>query len=94
MPLICDGKLIFKQLNENNPNNKIPFQVLLFALLTVVTITHAFPQATERPAISDDQIESTLKDKRYLHRQLKCALGEAPCDPVGRRLKSKYLLRF
>lgn len=30
-----------------------------------------------------------LKDKRYLLRQLKCALGEAPCDPVGRRLKSK-----
>jgi hypothetical protein len=22
-------------------------------------------------------------------RQLKCALGEVPCDPVGRRLKSK-----
>lgn len=43
-----------------------------------------------RMEISDAQLEMALKDKRYLLRQLKCTLGEAPCDPVGRRLKSKY----
>lgn len=46
--------------------------------------------ATTRPPISDDALEKALTDKRYLQRQLKCALGEAPCDPVGKRLKSKF----
>nr|ALR72525.1 chemosensory protein 11 [Colaphellus bowringi] len=54
-------------------------------LCAIVTIVNALPQSQ---AISDEALESTLKDKRYLLRQLKCALGEAPCDPVGRRLKS------
>ncbi|KAJ8918061.1 hypothetical protein NQ315_011518 [Exocentrus adspersus] len=56
------------------------------ALMAIISITAALPQ--ERQAVSDEALESTLKDKRYLMRQLKCALGEAPCDPVGRRLKS------
>lgn len=38
--------------------------------------------------VSDEALEKALSDKRYLMRQLKCALGEAPCDPVGKRLKS------
>ncbi|KAJ8981344.1 hypothetical protein NQ317_015985, partial [Molorchus minor] len=59
------------------------------ALAAVIATASAYPQpATERPAVSDEALETTLKDKRYLMRQLKCALGEAPCDPVGRRLKS------
>ncbi|XP_032667077.1 allergen Tha p 1-like [Odontomachus brunneus] len=41
-----------------------------------------------RSRVSDEQLNMALSDKRYLTRQLKCALGEAPCDPVGRRLKS------
>lgn len=44
-----------------------------------------------RSAVSDEALEAALKDKRYLARQLKCALGEGACDPVGRRLKSKYI---
>lgn len=72
----------------------ISLQILVLTLFVVVTITNAFPQATERPAVSDEQLESTLKDKRYLLRQLKCALGEAPCDPVGRRIKSKYFKKL
>lgn len=63
-------------------------------LLAKFAITQAFPQETERPAISDEQLETTLQDKRYLMRQLKCALGEAPCDPVGRRLKSKFFYKL
>ncbi|XP_012537280.1 uncharacterized protein LOC105837238 isoform X2 [Monomorium pharaonis] len=45
-------------------------------------------QQTGRSRVSDEQLNMALSDKRYLNRQLKCALGEAPCDPVGRRLKS------
>ncbi|XP_047121503.1 uncharacterized protein LOC124805103 [Schistocerca piceifrons] len=45
-------------------------------------------QQQQRPRVSDQQLDHALADKRYLTRQLKCALGEAPCDPVGRRLKT------
>ncbi|XP_011300672.1 putative odorant-binding protein A10 isoform X2 [Fopius arisanus] len=44
--------------------------------------------AEQRSRVSDDQLNIALNDLRYLKRQMKCALGEAPCDPVGRRLKS------
>lgn len=49
-------------------------------------------QQSGRSRVSDEQLNIALSDKRYLTRQLKCALGEAPCDPVGRRLKSTSLL--
>ncbi|XP_076260226.1 ejaculatory bulb-specific protein 3-like isoform X2 [Rhynchophorus ferrugineus] len=60
----------------------IAFLVVILALLVVCQCE------TTRAPISDDALEKTLSDKRYLQRQLKCALGEAPCDPVGRRIKS------
>lgn len=44
---------------------------------------------TQRPPVSDTALEDALNDKRFIQRQLKCALGEAPCDPIGKRLKSK-----
>ncbi|XP_014259654.1 ejaculatory bulb-specific protein 3-like isoform X2 [Cimex lectularius] len=43
--------------------------------------------AADDSSISGDALEAALKDKRYLMRQLRCAIGEGPCDPVGRRLK-------
>lgn len=46
------------------------------------------PGPQNRPPVSDTALENALGDRRYLQRQLKCALGEAPCDPVGRRLKT------
>lgn len=50
----------------------------------------ASPKATTpKSSISDANLDAALSDSRYLTRQLKCALGEAPCDPVGKRLKSK-----
>nr|QPZ89241.1 chemosensory protein 9 [Dendroctonus adjunctus] len=65
------------------------FQLQLIALLVLVaSVSFVRSDATERPPISDEALEKTLSDKRYLQRQLKCAVGEAPCDPVGRRLKS------
>lgn len=45
---------------------------------------------TQRPPVSDTTLEDALNDKRFIQRQLKCALGEAPCDPIGKRLKSKW----
>ena len=41
--------------------------------------------------ISDGFLKQALSDSRYLRRQLKCVLGEIPCDLVGRRLKSMFL---
>lgn len=68
------------------------FQIsICFAVFAMACL--ALPQkSTPRPEISDEALEMTLNDRRYLMRQLKCALGEAPCDPVGRRLKSKAFL--
>ncbi|CAH0399428.1 unnamed protein product [Chilo suppressalis] len=43
---------------------------------------------TQRPPVSDTALEDALNDKRFIQRQLKCALGEAPCDPIGKRLKT------
>ncbi|XP_071449801.1 putative odorant-binding protein A10 [Hetaerina americana] len=59
----------------------------LFLAMAIVLIM-AESTATQRPPISDDALNMALRDRRYLMRQLKCALGEATCDPVGRRLKA------
>lgn len=73
--------------------DKFLFQMLLIISMICLTMARsngANPGQQSRPKVSDDQLEGALSDKRYLLRQLKCALGEAPCDPVGRRLKSKF----
>lgn len=64
--------------------------VLVCALLapTMAAESGSDGQESGRSRVSDEQLNLALSDKRYLTRQLKCALGEAPCDPVGRRLKS------
>ncbi|XP_054000101.1 allergen Tha p 1-like [Hylaeus anthracinus] len=64
---------------------------LAFVACTLLVCTAAAESEegqTGRSRVSDDQLNLALSDQRYLRRQLKCALGEAPCDPVGRRLKS------
>lgn len=70
------------------------FQISVCLMAILASDVTALPQrqSTARPEISDEALEMTLNDSRYLMRQLKCALGEAPCDPVGRRLKSKRSL--
>lgn len=71
----------------------LPLLVLACALLLLVGATTAAESGegqSGRSRVSEDQLNAALSDKRYLARQLKCALGEAPCDPVGRRLKSTY----
>ncbi|XP_015603660.1 ejaculatory bulb-specific protein 3 [Cephus cinctus] len=64
--------------------------LIKIALLCLIVYTVAGQKAEEprKPRVSDEQLNVALSDERYLRRQLKCALGEAPCDPVGRRLKS------
>lgn len=56
--------------------------------LLVVASVLACVCAQARPPVSDTALEDALNDKRFIQRQLKCALGEAPCDPVGKRLKT------
>ncbi|XP_018367172.1 PREDICTED: ejaculatory bulb-specific protein 3-like [Trachymyrmex cornetzi] len=68
----------------------IKILVLACALLATAMATESDSEGQQsgRSRVSDEQLNMALSDKRYLNRQLKCALGEAPCDPVGRRLKS------
>lgn len=70
--------------------NEFLLQIYLF--VTVLAVVYSLPQdASNRTPISEDSLDAALSDRRYLMRQLKCALGEAPCDPVGRRLKSELI---
>ncbi|CAH1397025.1 unnamed protein product [Nezara viridula] len=61
---------------------------LTLAFVVIGVVLTGILCAESRPAVSDEALETALKDRRYLTRQLKCALGEGPCDPVGRRLKT------
>ena len=67
-------------------NSFVSFQVLV--LVGLMIACYAAGSLGQQSRVSDDQLDSVLNDPRYLTRQIKCALGEAPCDPVGRRLKS------
>ncbi|CAG9772550.1 unnamed protein product [Ceutorhynchus assimilis] len=72
---------------------KIQILAVAVFLTTFICLTSAGEgskkyDTTTRQPITDEALEKTLSDKRYLQRLLKCAVGEAPCDPVGRRLKS------
>ncbi|XP_049287880.1 uncharacterized protein LOC125766196 [Anopheles funestus] len=60
---------------------------LLIIMFQLISFTRT-EVTTARTQVSDEALEKALSDKRYLMRQLKCALGEVPCDPVGKRLKS------
>lgn len=44
--------------------------------------------------VSTSQIETALKNDRYLKRQLQCALGTHPCDAVGKKIKGKFIYSF
>ncbi|CAH4022316.1 unnamed protein product [Pieris brassicae] len=57
--------------------------VFVFCALVAICVAE-----TQRPPVSDTALDDALNDKRFIQRQLKCALGEAPCDPIGKRLKT------
>ncbi|XP_012277687.1 uncharacterized protein LOC105698214 [Orussus abietinus] len=63
-------------------------KVLLCCAVVYSALAQDAGDQSPKSRISDQQLNMALSDERYLRRQLKCALGEAPCDPVGRRLKS------
>lgn len=44
-------------------------------------------QDSSLPNVSDDLLIKALNDRRFVQRQLKCATGEGPCDPIGRKIK-------
>uniref|UniRef100_A0A182KDF7 Uncharacterized protein n=1 Tax=Anopheles christyi TaxID=43041 RepID=A0A182KDF7_9DIPT len=62
--------------------------------VSLTSCTCVAESTTSRTQVSDEALDKALSDKRYLMRQLKCALGEVPCDPVGKRLKSKYTATY
>lgn len=41
------------------------------------------------PNVSEDVLDKALSDRRFIQRQLKCATGEGPCDPIGRKIKGQ-----
>lgn len=59
-------------------------------VLVLCFVAAVYAAETPRPEVSDTVLEDALNDKRFIQRQLKCALGEAPCDPIGKRLKSMF----
>ncbi|CAH2087494.1 unnamed protein product [Euphydryas editha] len=76
-----------------NPNKSTgPRGLSIFYYLTRTLVLCAVVAVcvaeTPRPQVSDTALEDALNDKRFIQRQLKCALGEAPCDPIGKRLKT------
>lgn len=82
---MCLAEMLFRVISKHY---LIIFQTICL-LAAILCICDAAPQTTNRPEVSESSLDMALKDRRYLMRQLKCALGEAACDPVGRRLKSK-----
>ncbi|XP_063383414.1 ejaculatory bulb-specific protein 3-like [Cydia fagiglandana] len=62
-------------------------KIMKLSLLVVASVLVCVC-AQARPPVSDTALEDALNDKRFIQRQLKCALGEAPCDPIGKRLKT------
>ncbi|KAF5282109.1 hypothetical protein FQR65_LT14427 [Abscondita terminalis] len=63
------------------------FQIILIVTFALVLKT-TLQDSPARPEISDESLNKALNDTRYLTRQIKCTLGEVPCDSVGKRLKS------
>nr|UNG39416.1 chemosensory protein 22 [Apocheima cinerarius] len=60
-------------------------QVVVISLLLSSCLLHS---TSSVPQLSDAQLEQTLNDKGTMQRHLRCALGEGPCDAMGRRLRT------
>lgn len=50
----------------------------------------ALVMSSPAPEMTDAQLDQILADKNIMQRHLRCALSQGPCDPVGRRLRSKF----
>nr|QKK82654.1 chemosensory protein [Histia rhodope] len=58
---------------------------LILSMVIVVCTAQSQPQ---RQQVTDTALDEALTDKRFIERQLKCAISEGPCDAIGRRLKT------
>ncbi|CAB3221716.1 unnamed protein product [Arctia plantaginis] len=58
---------------------------VLMSYLCVSMVVIQYVQAA--PQMSDAQLEKTLADRNTMRRHIKCAMGEGPCDQVGKRLR-------
>jgi len=67
----------------------------LAAPLPTTIVKRATPQVdstqqdSSLPNVSEDVLDKALNDRRFVLRQLKCATGEGPCDPIGRKIKGQ-----
>ncbi|VVC87429.1 unnamed protein product [Leptidea sinapis] len=57
-------------------------------VFAILTATLLFSIAASAPQMSDLQLERTLADRSSMQRHIRCALGEGPCDAVGKRLRT------
>ncbi|CAH0588099.1 unnamed protein product [Chrysodeixis includens] len=60
-------------------------QVLVFLSLVCVVVSM---HVRVGPQMTDAQLEQTLADRPTMQRHIKCALGDGPCDALGRRLRT------
>lgn len=73
---------------SSSSSNKTPTPTAATATTSTRSSSTGAGAGGGKSQVSDEALEKALSDKRYLMRQLKCALGEVACDPVGKRLKS------
>nr|APB03440.1 chemosensory protein 4 [Sitobion avenae] len=77
---------------ENKPT-AVKSETLAAPLPTTI-VKRATPQVVSiqkdasLPNVSEDVLDKALSDRRFVQRQLKCATGEGPCDPIGRKIKA------
>nr|AII01026.1 chemosensory protein [Dendrolimus houi] len=60
----------------------------IFLCLSAAILIALIPSMLGAPQMSDAQLEQALADSATIERHIKCALGEGPCDTVGRRLRT------
>jgi len=78
---------------ENKPT-AVKSETLAAPLPTTI-VKRATPQVVSiqkdasLPNVSEDVLDKALSDRRFVQRQLKCATGEGPCDPIGRKIKGR-----
>lgn len=75
---------------ENKPP-VIKYETLAAPLPTniVKRATDTIQLDSSLPNVSEDVLDKALNDRRFVQRQLKCATGEGPCDPIGRKIKGQ-----
>ncbi|XP_034934042.1 ejaculatory bulb-specific protein 3-like [Chelonus insularis] len=61
--------------------------LLIKVFLICISVYAVLSQNTGRHSLVQE-VEALYKNNRLMERFLKCVVGEAPCDPQGKRLKA------